>query len=120
MADKRLLIVLNHGTDHPSKATRAFQMAKIAKEKGAEVTVFLVDEAVYLAKAGVAETVKAPTGDELKTYLTFIQEQAVDILVCTPCASARGINPDEFIKGARLETGSTLIDRALESSTLCF
>jgi predicted peroxiredoxin len=120
MANKRLLVVLNHGTDHPSKATRAFQMAKIAKEKGAEVTLFLVDEAVYLAKAGVADTVKAPTGDELKTYRAFLQDQAVDVLVCTPCAKARGIDQDELIKGARLETGATLIDLALERSTLCF
>lgn len=120
MADRQLLVVLNHGTDNPSKATRAFQMAKIAKEKGATVTVFLVDEAVYLAKEGVADTVKAPTGDELKSYLTFIQEQAVDILVCTPCANARGIKQQEFIKGARLATGATLIDLALERSTLSF
>ncbi len=120
MAEKQLLIVLNHGTDNPSKATRAFQMAKIAKEKNAVVTVFLVDDAVYLAKEGVADTVKAPTGDELKSYLAFIQDKAVDIMVCTPCAKARGITQEEFIKGARLETGTTLIDLALERSTLCF
>jgi predicted peroxiredoxin len=44
----------------------------------------------------------------------------VDVLVCTPCAKARGIDQDELIKGARLETGATLIDLALERSTLCF
>jgi len=120
MADKKLLVVLNHGTDNPSKATRAFQMAKIAREKGAEVTVFLVDDAVYLAREGVADTIKAPTGDALNPYLTFIQESNVPIMVCTPCARARGIREEEFIRGARLETGSTLIDLALESSTLTF
>jgi len=47
---KKLLIVVNNGLDNPTRATRAFQMAKIAAEKGIDVTVFLVDDAVFLAK----------------------------------------------------------------------
>ncbi len=57
------------------RATRAFQMAKIAAEKGIDVIVFLVDDAVFLAKKGMAEHVKAPTGDEFKTYLEYLLEK---------------------------------------------
>jgi len=115
-----LLIVLNTGLDNPARSTRAFQMAKIAAEKGIDVVLFLVDDAVFLAKKGIAENVKAPTGDELKTYLQFLVENNVPIFVCKPCASTRQIKEDELIANARIETGYTLIDLTMERKVLCF
>lgn len=118
--EKKLLVILNEGTNNPSRATRAFQMAKIAKEKGIDVTVFLVDDAVYLAKKGVADKVKAPTGDELKPYLEYLKENNVQVMICTPCAASRGISSEELVENAKLETGYTLIALTMESKTLCF
>ena len=43
--------------------------------------VFLTDDAVVLAKPGMADHVKAPTGDEAKTYLDFLVENKVPFYV---------------------------------------
>jgi sulfur relay (sulfurtransferase) complex TusBCD TusD component (DsrE family) len=45
--------------------TRALQLAKVAKEQDHDVNVFLTDDAVVLAKPGMVNQIKAPTGDEV-------------------------------------------------------
>ncbi len=61
----KFLFVLTRGPEDPTRAVRCFQFAKIAADKGHEVTVFLVDDAVYLTNLSLSERIKAPTGDEL-------------------------------------------------------
>ncbi len=117
---EKLLVVLNNGLDNPTRATRAFQMAKIAAEKGIDVIVFLVDDAVFLAKKGMVEHVKAPTGDDLKTYMEYLLEKKVPLYVCKPCAATRQIKEDELVETAKIETGYTLIDLTMERRVLCF
>ena len=45
---ERVLVVLSCGTNNPNRATRALFFAMVAKKKGKDVSVFLLDEAVYL------------------------------------------------------------------------
>lgn len=77
----KFLFVLSRGLEDPSRATRTFQFAKVAKDKGHEVNIFLVDDGVYYAVAGMADNVTAPTGDNAKTYLNFLQENNVPFYV---------------------------------------
>jgi len=116
----RFLFVLSRGPEDPTRAVRCFQFAKIALEKGHEVTVFLVDDAAYFTNIGLAERVKAPTGDELITYWKFLLEKGGKILVCKPCAEARMIGPDELPKGVEIGTGYQLIDLAADSKVFSF
>ncbi|HSO67742.1 MAG TPA: DsrE family protein, partial [Desulfatirhabdiaceae bacterium] len=58
-----IVIALSCGTDNPNRATRALFFAAVAKKQGKNVTIFLLDEGVYLAKKGIAEHLKAATGD---------------------------------------------------------
>ncbi len=117
---QRFLFVLSRGQEDPTRATRIFQFAKFAMEDGNPVTVFLVDDAVCFAKIGMADNVKAPTGDEMKPYLDSLIENNVPILVCTPCANARHLSEDEFIPNAKLGTGKMLIELMKESKVLSF
>lgn len=78
---EKFLFVLTRGLEDPTRVTRVFQLAKVAKEKGNEVNVFLTDDAVYLAKPGMADQVKAPTGDEAATYFSYLVENKVPIYV---------------------------------------
>ncbi|MGD8561107.1 MAG: DsrE family protein [Desulfarculaceae bacterium] len=116
----KFLFVLSRGLEDPTRATRCFQFAKLAKEDGNEVTVFLIDDAVIFARLGAAEHVKAPTSDELKPYLDYLIENKTPIMVCTPCANNRLIDPEDFVEGARLETGKTLIELAKEAKVFTF
>ncbi len=77
----KFLFVLTRGMEDPNRATRCFQLAKVAKEGGHDVYVFLTDDGVMLAKVGVAEQIKSSSGDEMKTYLDFLVKEAVPIYV---------------------------------------
>jgi sulfur relay (sulfurtransferase) complex TusBCD TusD component (DsrE family) len=96
------------------------QFAKVARESGHDVTVFLVEDAVMIAKAGIADNIKSPTGDELKGHLEYLVKEQVPILVCTPCANARHLDPADFVNSARLDTAKTLIALAAESQLFTF
>ncbi len=115
----KFLFVLSRGPEDPTRVVRCFQFAKIAVEKGHDVTVFLVDDAVYLANLGLSERIKAPTGDELLPYLQAVQAKG-RIMVCKPCAHARMLGEDDLPEGFVIETGLTLIDLSVESKTMSF
>lgn len=117
---EKFLFVLSRGLEDPTRATRAFQLAKVAKEKGHEVNIFLVDDAVAYAVLGLADNVKAPTGDEAKPYLDYLILNEVAFYICTPCARIRQYSEDDYIKGATLSTAAHLIDLATESKVFTF
>jgi predicted peroxiredoxin len=77
----KFLFVMTRGIEDPTRVTRALQLAKVAKEQGHDVNVFLTDDAVVLEKPGMADRFKAPTGDEAKPYLDFLIEKEVPIYV---------------------------------------
>ncbi len=75
------LFVLTRGLEDPTRVTRAFQLAKVAKESGHEVNIFLTDDAVVLVKEGMIDNVVAPTGDEAASHLHYLIESKVPIYV---------------------------------------
>lgn len=116
----KFLFVLTRGPEDPTRAVRCFQFAKIAADKGHEVTVFLVDDAVSFTNLSLTERVKAPTGDELIAYWKFLVEKKATILVCKPCAETRLISADDLPPGTAIGTGVTLIDLAADSKVFTF
>ena len=105
-----VLIILSCGTDNPNRSTRAIHLAKVAKENGKKVAMFLLDEAVYIAKKGIADNLKAATGDVADDLLAYLQEFGVPIYACTPCAKARQIAESDLIKGAELASAAKMIE----------
>jgi len=77
----QFLFVLTHGLEDPVRVTRTLQLAKVAREKGHDVNIFLTDDAVFLAKRGMMDNVKAPTGDEAGPYFSFLVEHKVPVYV---------------------------------------
>jgi predicted peroxiredoxin len=113
-----VLIILSCGTDNPNRSTRAIHLAKVAKENGKNVAVFLLDEAVYIAKKGIADHLKAATGDIADDLLAYLQEYEVPIYACTPCAKSRQISEADLIKGAQMGTAAKLIEMACNSAVI--
>lgn len=75
------MFVLTRGLEDPTRVTRTLQLAKVAKENGNEVNIFLTDDAVLLAKPGISDHIKAPTGDEANDYFSYLLENKVPIYV---------------------------------------
>jgi sulfur relay (sulfurtransferase) complex TusBCD TusD component (DsrE family) len=65
--------------DDNEKATRCFQFAKIAREKGHAVNVFFIDGGVLWADNTRDLNTKTDTGDCPKDYLPFLVEKEVPI-----------------------------------------
>jgi len=116
----RVLVVLSCGTDNPNRATRALFFAVTAHKKGKQVSVFLLDEAVYLARRGITANLRAATGDSADDHLHYLQEFGVPLLVCTPCAMTRQITTADLVAGARMAKADELIDLADDSAVLSF
>jgi len=115
---ENVLVILSCGTDNPNRATRALFIAMVAAKKGKNTALFLLDEAVLIAKRGIATHIKAATGDSADDHLVFLQEFNVPILVCTPCAESRQITEADLVKGAQMVTGAELIDLACKSTVI--
>ena len=78
---ENFLFVLTRGLEDPTRVTRTFQLAKVAKESGGDVNIFLTDDAVVLAKPGMTDHIKAPTGDEANNYFPYLIENKIPIYV---------------------------------------
>jgi predicted peroxiredoxin len=113
-----VVIALSCGTNDTNRATRAIHLATIAHKEGKNVTVFLLDEGVYLARQGIITNVRAATGDIADDLLAYLQAHEVPILVCTPCASARQIKPEDLIDGARMATAAEFIHMACGAAVI--
>jgi predicted peroxiredoxin len=116
--NNNVLILLSSGTNDPNRATRAFHLALVAHKEGKQVTMFLLDEAVWLAKEGVIRNVRAATGDAADDHLAYLQAKEVPILVCTPCVEARKFTAAELIEGARLAMAPEMIRLACDSTVI--
>ena len=113
-----IVITLSCGTDDPNRSTRALFLTMVAHKEGKNATLFLLDEGVYLAKKGIAENLRAATGDNADDHLTYLESQEVPILVCTPCAVSRRISEQDLVSCARMATASELIKLACEGSVI--
>lgn len=113
-----VVITLACGTNNPNRATRAIHLATVAHKEGKNVTLFLLDEAVYIAKEGLALHLRAATGDVADDLITYLQAHEVPILVCTPCAAARRISTEDLIEGAKMAPATELIKRACDAAVI--
>ncbi|MBU4243403.1 MAG: DsrE family protein, partial [Proteobacteria bacterium] len=97
--------IISAGPENPVRATRSVMFATKAVDDGHEVSLFLVDDAVYLTNPALTEHVRAATGDTLMQYLQVILDQNIEVMVCLPCAKARGINESALPSHWRLAKG---------------
>jgi uncharacterized protein involved in oxidation of intracellular sulfur len=107
----RYLFVLNdppYGTERSYNALR-LAGAVIKAEQEAELTVFLMADAVGCAKAGQ----QTPDGYyNLERMLKPIVRRG-EVLLCGTCMDARAIADDELVDGARRSSMAELAERTI-------
>jgi uncharacterized protein involved in oxidation of intracellular sulfur len=97
---KTMIISGSRGTDDPTMATLPFIAAKAAKEQGHDVVLWLWNEAVVLARKGVADHVVGVNLAPLKDLVAAIQSHGIPIWVCGACAVARRVVEEDLIDGS--------------------
>ncbi|HSL04907.1 MAG TPA: DsrE family protein [Nitrospiraceae bacterium] len=93
----------SRGTDDPTMATLPFMAAKVAKEQGHEVVLWLWNESVTLGRKGTADHVIGVNLTPLKDLLAAVQSANIPIWVCGACAVARQIGAGDLVAGATIK-----------------
>ncbi len=116
--EENVLITVACGTNNPNRSVRAFQLAQVAHGLGKKVSIFLLDEGVYLAKKNMMDNMKAPTGDIGDDLLMYLQEFEVPIYACRPCAEARQIKEEDLYEGIEMAPAAKVFELACKSTTI--
>jgi uncharacterized protein involved in oxidation of intracellular sulfur len=95
----KTLLIMN---DPPYGSERCYNGLRLAKaDPDAEVSVFLMADAVLAAKGGQ----KTPEGYyNLERMLKRLLAARGDVLLCGTCMDARGLTEQEMLEGARRST----------------
>jgi len=105
----KTLLILN---DPPYGTERSFNGLRLAKAiagKGAQVTVFLMADAVACAKSGQ----KVPQGYYNLELMVKAVIRTGEVLLCGTCMDARGLADAELVEGARRSTLDELAEYTL-------
>jgi uncharacterized protein involved in oxidation of intracellular sulfur len=105
----KTLLVLNDPPYGTERSFNGLRLAKALSGKGAEVTVFLMADAVACAKAGQ----KVPQGYYNLELMTKAIVRNGEVLLCGTCMDARGVTEAELVEGARRSTLDELAERTL-------
>jgi len=116
--ENNVLITLSCGTNNPNRSVRAIHLAKVARDMGKNVALFLLDEGVYISRKGITENLRAPTGDIADDLLMYLQEFEVPIYVCAPCAKTRQIKEEDLMEGFQLAPATKMWELACKSTTI--
>ena len=108
----KYLFILN---DPPYGTERTWNGLRLAtnilkKDPGAEVTVFLMGDAVSSAKTGQ----QTPNGYyNLEKMLMFLVSHNGKLLLCGTCMDARALKQEELLEGARRSSLDELTENTL-------
>ncbi len=105
----KTLIILNDAPYGTERSYNGLRLAKALAGKGAEVTVFLMADAVGCAKAGQ----RVPQGYYNLELMVKSVARRGDVLLCGTCLDARGLKDDELAEGTRRSTMDELAERTL-------
>jgi predicted peroxiredoxin len=88
------------GPTDPTRASLPFIFAASALQAGDSVMIMLFHDAVTIAVKGSHEKI-LPVGPPSRFAEVFAHPDA-EVIVCKPCAEARGIPEDALVANARL------------------
>ncbi|MGH8672173.1 MAG: DsrE family protein [Burkholderiales bacterium] len=109
----KILLAVSAGTDDPTRATLGMIAAKVAREKGHEVVVWLQGEAVTLANRNVYDKVLGVNMPAMKGIVDFLVANKVPLWVCEACGKGRNVGPDNWLETAAYKTMAEYVDAAL-------
>lgn len=112
------VIVISCGLDNPNRSVRGLHLATVAQQEGKDVSIFLLDDGVFLAKKGLCDNLRTATGDIAPDLVFYLQSFEVPILACRPCANTRQIREEDLIEGARFAPATELIRLASQGTVI--
>lgn len=122
MSEQKKMVILVTSGMNDEKSSVAWSVANGGIATGFKVTMFLTSAAVDWVRKGAADKARLnpldpPVGEMIQTVI----DDGGDILVCPPCAEARGYEADDLIDGVTLAGSVSMHALIAEgAATLCF
>lgn len=112
VAGRTLVVKCTAGADEPERCSQAFTVAATALAAGAQVSLWLTGEAVWLALPGRAEAFTLPHSAALAELRDAVLAGGT-ITVCTQCAARRGIEAGQLVDGAVIRGSASFVAEVL-------
>ena len=109
---RRLVLKATFGADAPERLAQAFTVGATALAAGADVSLWLVAEATWMALPGRAEDLVLPHSAPLSDLRDDLLASGC-VTVCIQCAARRGIDAEDLLDGVRLAGAATFVEEAL-------
>jgi uncharacterized protein involved in oxidation of intracellular sulfur len=113
----KMYFVISKGFEKSGGATRAMQFAAFASDQGHEVEVALIDDAIHWAQLGMADGIRASTGEHMQEMIDKLTAGEGKLLVCKACADKRYIGPDDLINGAEIAGAGEIVAKMCDPET---
>lgn len=116
MSKTDLLITLTAHERDANNVTIAFTMGAKALEKGHQVEIMLLSDAVHVAEKGYADKIDigAPF-KPIKDVLPAFLEQGGRLKVCSSCMEHNNVAADNLVEGAEVITADYVIDALMDA-----
>lgn len=111
-APRPLVVKCTSGTEAPERVAQAFTVAATAVATGAEVSLWLTGDAVWLATPHRAEAFELPHSAPLADLRDAVLA-AGTVTVCTQCVARRDLTRDDLLPGVRIAGSASFVDEAL-------
>jgi len=120
MTDK-LVIVISRGMDD-ERSSVAWSIANGGIASDMEVTVFLVASGVDWVRKGAAQAAHLnPFDPPMGEMIDTVMKQGAGVMVCPPCAKARGYDPEDLLDGVTIAGSPAMLEIVKQgASTLSF
>lgn len=111
-AARSLVVKCTAGAEEAERCAQAFTVAATACVAGAQVSLWLTGEAVWLAVPGRAEAFELPHSAPLADLRDTVLAGGT-LTVCTQCAARRGLDADALVAGARIAGAASFVEEIL-------
>jgi uncharacterized protein involved in oxidation of intracellular sulfur len=110
----KTLLILNDPPYGTERSYNALRLAKTLTVQRAEVTVFLLADAVVCAKTGQ----QVPQGFYNLELMVKSVTRKGEVLLCGTCMDARGLTDEELVEGVQRSTMDELASRTAAAERL--
>ena len=111
-APRTLVLKCTSGAEAPERCSQAFSVAATALASGAQVSLWLTGDAVWLAVPGRAEQFALPHSAPIADLRDAVLG-AGTLTVCTQCAARRELTEADLVPGARIAGSASFVDEIL-------
>ena len=118
--ESKLLYVMTHGVDDPSRCAAPFFRSASAAVMDAEVMIYITMYSATLLQKDVVDKIgpKGDRGQKLSFFISQATDLGVRLLVCQPSLDLNDLKIENLIDGVEMIGGAAFNDLAVEADAV--